>query len=152
MYTTWKGSKNRVESTFGSCNFINICAHKCLLKVGYLRQFWSFKVILTDFCKFGGALWAQILTKLHEPKMDSTLLFDPFQVVFCCKKASNMLVFCSIHCRDNIYDISFGKFLTSDLRLNKPNFYVYNLFGVILCWFEWEQAVSVCFHTFDQDK
>ena len=64
-----------------------------------------------------------------------------------------MLVFCIIYCRDNIYDISlFGKFLPSNSKPNKFNFYAYNLFGVIWCWFEWEQAISMCFHTFDRDK
>ena len=47
--------------------------------------------------------------------MDSTLLFNPFPVVymnFAKKKSLSMLVFCRIYCRENIYDISlFGKFL-----------------------------------------
>ena len=64
-----------------------------------------------------------------------------------------MLVFCIIYCRDNIYHISlFDKFLPSNSKPNKSNFYAYNLFEVIWCWFEWEQAISMCFHTFDRDK
>ena len=66
------------------------------------------------------------------------------------QKSPSMLVFCIIYCRD-IYDISlFGKFLPSNSKPNTPNFYLYNLFGVIWCWFEWEQAISMCFHTFDR--
>ena len=62
-------------------------------------------------------------------------------------------MFCIIYYRDNIYDISlFGKFLPSHSQPNKPNLHVYNLFGVIWCWFEWEQAISMCFHTFDRDE
>ena len=64
-----------------------------------------------------------------------------------------MLVFCIIYRRDNIYDISlFGKFLPSNSKPNKSNFYACNLFGVIWCWFEWEWAISMCFHTFDRDE
>ena len=45
-----------------------------------------------------------------------------------------MLVFCSIYSRNNIYDISlFGSCLTLDLRPNKSNFYVHNLFVVMWC-------------------
>ena len=62
-------------------------------------------------------------------------------------------MFCIIYYRDNIYDISlFGKFLPSHSQSNKPNLHVYNLFGVIWCRFEWEQAISMCFHTFDRDE
>ena len=72
---------------------------------------------------------------------------------FCYKKSPSMLVFCHIYCRDNIYNVSlFGNRLPSDSRPNKPNLYVYNLFGVIWCWFDWEQAISMCFHTFDRDE
>ena len=64
-----------------------------------------------------------------------------------------MLVFCVIYCRDNIYDISlFGKFLPSNSKPNKSNFYAYNLFEVIWYWFEWEWAISMYFHTFDRDE
>ena len=104
---------------------------------------------------FKRQLWAQILTKLHEPKMDSTLFFLPLSSgvhEFCYKKSPSMLVFCSIYCRDHIYNLSlFGNCLPSDSIPNQPNLYVYNLFGVIWCWFDCEQAISMYFHTFNRD-
>ena len=40
---------------------------------------------------FKRQLWAQILTNLHEPKMDSTLLFNPFEVVHMNFATKNLL-------------------------------------------------------------
>ena len=64
---------------------------------------------------------------------------------FCYKKSSDMLMFCIIYYRDNIYDISlFGKFLPS--RLNKPNslstFYL-EWFGADLSEIKLFQHVSI---------
>ena len=104
---------------------------------------------------FKRQLWAHILTKLHQPKIDSTLFFWHLSSgvdEFCYRKSPNILVFCSIYCRDHIYDIYlFGKFLPLNSRLNKPNFYVHNIFELVWCWFEWDQAISRCCHTFDRD-
>ena len=97
-------------------------------------------------------LWAQILTKLHEPKMDSTLFFNPFQVVHMNFATKNLLA--CLHSASSTVEwySLFGKFVPSNSKPNKPNFYVYNLFGDIWCWLEWGQAISMCFHTFDRDK
>ena len=91
MYTTWKGLKNRVESIFGSCNLFKIWAYNCLL-----NSWKSVKIAWNDqnclrIPTFGRQLWAQILNKLHEPKMDSTLFFNLFQVVYMNFATKNLL-------------------------------------------------------------
>ena len=52
---------------------------------GYFLQSWLI------FMNLRWQLWAQILTKFHESKMDSTLLFNPFPVVYMNFARKNLL-------------------------------------------------------------
>ena len=77
MYTNWKGFKNRVESIFGSCKLVKIWAHNCLLKMGILRQFWSFQALLTDFYEFEETIVSSNLDQIAWTKDGFYSIFKP---------------------------------------------------------------------------
>ena len=65
--------------------------------------------------------WAQILTNLHEPKMDSTLLFNPFQVVYMNFATKNLLAcLCSASSTVETISMIFPYLVNFYLQIQNP--------------------------------
>ena len=70
---------------------------------------------------FKRQLWAQILTKLHEPKMDSTLFFNPFPVVYMNIATKNLLAcLCSASSTVKTISMIFPYLINFYLQIQNP--------------------------------